>query len=156
MLVVEANGCFDTALVDVIDIASDIVVTITADPTEILDCTIDAISLTSNVTGAVNMDYDWTFGGQIISNNQNTTVNQSGTYTLTVTDPVSGCTGEADVFIDDNTDFPPMDIAPAPVLNCIDSIGTLMGSSPINGVEFFWATINGTDTTTIEIAKRSM
>ncbi len=148
-LIVEANGCFDTAFVNVVDITVDLTVNITATPTEVLDCTIDAINLEGEAVGAPTANFSWVFNNTVISNNQTITVNEAGSYQLTVTDPASGCTATADIVIDDNTDFPPLFIDAPPVLNCVDTVGILSGGSAINGVQFFWATINGTDTTII-------
>lgn len=148
-LIVEANGCFDTAFVNVVDVSSDLTADITASPTEILDCTIDMINLTGSAVGAPSVDYSWEYNGQEISTDPSITVDEAGVYTLTVTDPISGCQDIEQIEIDDNTDFPPLDIAPPPTLNCLDSVGTLSGSSTISNVEFFWATINGTDTVII-------
>lgn len=135
-LIVEADGCFDTAFVNVVDISVDMSVMVTATPTEILDCTIDAINLESVVTGAANVDYDWMFNNNTISTSQTVTVDESGTYQLIVTEPLSGCTAVADIFIDDNTDFPPLFIDTPPMLNCIDTVGTLSGGSSISDVQF--------------------
>ena len=149
MLIVMANGCADTAFVTVEQAAATLTASITATPTEVLNCIIDAINLVGSVSGANAANYTWTYNGQTISTNPTITVNQSGTYTLTVVDPTNGCQDIEQIFIDDNTEFPPLSIGPAPTLNCIDTVGTLTGSSSINGVQFFWATINGTDTTII-------
>ena len=149
MLIVHANGCSDTTFVTVEQATNTLTASITADPTEILNCTIDAINLTGSVTGAASADYSWEFNGNEISTNSSITVNEGGTYTLTVTDPTTGCSDVTNIFIDDNTEFPPLAIDTPPVLNCLDSVGTLSGSSSVNGVDFFWATINGTDTTII-------
>ena len=148
-LIVEANGCFDTAFVNVVDLSTDLTASIVASPTEILDCTIDMINLTGSATGAPSVDYSWEYNGQVISTAPSVTVDEAGIYTLTVIDPLSGCQDIEQVTIDDNTDFPPLEIAPPPTLNCLDSVGTLSGSSPINNVDFFWATIDGTDTVII-------
>jgi len=148
-LVVEANGCFDTAFVNVVDIVVDLTANITATPTEVLDCQIDAINLVGAVSGAPTADFSWVYNNSVISTDPTITVDQGGTYQLIVTDALSGCADTTDIFIDDNTDFPPLFVDAPPVLNCIDTVANLSGGSSVSGVQFFWATINGTDTTII-------
>ena len=77
-LIVEANGCFDTAFVDVVDLSSNLTASITATRTEILDCTIDAINLVGDVVGTLSADYSWSFNNQVISTNSTITVDEGG------------------------------------------------------------------------------
>ncbi|MEZ4932999.1 MAG: SprB repeat-containing protein [Saprospiraceae bacterium] len=73
-LIVGSNGCFDTAFVNVIDLTADLTANITATPTEILDCTIDAINLMGSVIGTTSANYVWSLNNQDISTNQTITV----------------------------------------------------------------------------------
>ena len=146
---VSANGCSSTAMVEVTDISTNVVTSITSSPGELLDCTIDEITLTGTATGTPNATYQWYLNGNLAGTGNPLVVDQGGNYQLVVTDLASGCSDAENILIDDNTDFPPLFVNPSPPLNCKDTSVTVSGGSPTPGVQFYWATINGTDTTVI-------
>ncbi|MBI5916521.1 MAG: gliding motility-associated C-terminal domain-containing protein [Bacteroidetes bacterium] len=148
-LTVSANGCTGTASLQVIDLETQVTVSITSSPGEILDCTISEITLSASATGTGNPNYVWYQNGVQVGTGISLGVQAGGTYQVVAFDPQSSCADTTSVVIDDNTEFPPLDTDPAPLLNCQDTAVTVSGSSPINGVTYFWATINGTDTTII-------
>ncbi len=145
-LTVTRNGCTSTASVQVVSIVTNVVVNIVSSPGELLDCIISEIDLNANVTGSANPSFVWTLNGQPIGTDQGYTTQSGGTYVVVVTDPASGCTGTASIVISDNTDYPAVETNPAPLMNCQDTVVTISGTSPVNGVTFEWVTINGTDT----------
>lgn len=149
VLTVSSNGCQSTASEQVITIGTVVTVNIVSSPGEILDCIVSQITLTAQVTGTNSPSIVWYQNGQQIGTGTTYPVNNGGAYNVIVTDPASGCTGTASVNISDNTDYPGVQVNPAPLMNCQDTLVTISGSSPVNGVTFQWATINGTDTVII-------
>ncbi len=67
------------------------------------------------------LSFNWqTQDGHIVLgvNAPNLTLDSSGTYLLTVTNTVNGCTGSAAVFVGEDFEKPAIQLAPAPELNC--------------------------------------
>lgn len=148
-LIVSANGCKDTVSVQVTNLQTQVSVSLASSPGEILDCVVSQVQLTASVTGSVNPAYVWLLNGAPAGTGSSLVANASGTYQVIVTDQPSGCTGTASVYIEDDSDFPPLFVNPAPKLNCKDTVVTVSGGSSANGIQFFWATVSGTDTTII-------
>ncbi|MEO1261201.1 MAG: gliding motility-associated C-terminal domain-containing protein [Bacteroidota bacterium] len=105
-----------------------------------IDClnpnlTITGESMTPNVT------YSWTGPNGFTSTDQNPTVNQGGTYTLTVTGP-NGCTSTADAEVEQDADLPNAS-ADGGLIDCENPMLDLMGNSTTPGVTFAWVGPNG-------------
>lgn len=148
-LTVSRNGCSSTSSVQVVNLATNITANVTSSPGEILDCTVSEITLTANVNGTSNPNFVWFLNGQQVGTGQDYVLQDSGMYTVVVTDPTTGCTGSASLSISDNSDYPQLSVNPAPVLNCVDTLVTISGSSAINGVTFQWISVMGADTTIV-------
>ena len=148
-LIVSANGCKDTVTVEVTDLQTQVDVSIIASPGEILDCVISQIQLVATATGANNTSYAWLLNGNPVSTAGTLIADASGIYLVIVTDQDSGCSGAASIEIEDNSDFPPLFVNTPAQLNCKDTLVTVSGGSVVNGVQFLWATVSGTDTTII-------
>jgi gliding motility-associated-like protein len=146
-LIVSLNGCADTTAVSVSANTTQPSVTAAASPSEFLDCVVTEITLTGLVTGTSSAGFAWWFNGSQVSNLPSFQVNQSGDYTLVLTELNSLCTDTATITIGLNEIYPQLFLDPAPVITCKDSIVTLSGGSPATGILFQWAIINGTDTT---------
>lgn len=120
-----------------------------------LNCSFPSLTLDGGGSSSGGtISYSWTYtpsqGGSPpgISSGGNTQypqVNQPGTYTLTVTNSVSGCTATASATV--NVDFtPPLAFAPAPgALSCSNPSLTLsgVGSSTGSSFSYLWSTVNG-------------
>jgi len=96
-----------------------------------------------------NFEPIWTTqGGNFTSatNVWNPTVNQPGTYTLTVLNNQNGCTATASVTIAQNTLAPTALIPPHGILTCTEKTVTLSsaGSSTGGNFTYTWTTPNGT------------
>jgi len=111
---------------------------VTAGATLALNCTttngqISATSTTPNVT------YSWSGPNITAGGNTSTpTVNGAGTYIVTVTDPLSGCTNTDTVFVTSNTTVPNITGGPPASLNCTTPSATITASSSTSGVIYSW------------------
>jgi gliding motility-associated-like protein len=139
-----ANGCTQTAS---IDISQDIVkptVAITDPATEVLTCTTTNIDLTA--TGAVS--YEW-------STNETTatiSVDELGTYVVEGTG-ANGCSNTANIFIDQDITAPTLTISPsAPELTCDVKSITLTASASGAGTTYEWGDGSTNATLTITSA----
>lgn len=148
-LTVTRNGCSASTSVQVIDLETTVTPSIVSSPGEILDCVVSEITVSASATGTTNANYVWFQNGQQIGTGATYPVQNGGVYVVVATDIASGCSGSASITISDNTDYPQLDLNPAPLMNCLDTLVTISGSSPVNGVTFEWAIINGTDTTIV-------
>jgi len=110
---------------------------------------ISASSMTDNVS------YLWDGPLGFTDDVANPVILDPGTYTVTITDPVNGCTTMEDVIVDDARDLPEDLVAEADVtlLNCDDQnqMSTLTASSSTAGVEFTWTGDNINTTTSSSI-----
>lgn len=90
----ETNGCISVLMVHITQ--STIPTTADAGPDRTLSCGINALTINGSGTGANNLIYAWTAAdnGHLVSgaNTPVATIDQSGTYTLLVTNPANGCT----------------------------------------------------------------
>src|SRR5439155_4229846 len=91
--------------------------------------------------------FSWgTSDGHILSGGNTATplVDQPGTYTLTVTDPVNGCSSSAAVVVTQDLTKPDVSAGAAPApLTCTTTQVSLNGSSTTTGAAFSWATTDG-------------
>ncbi len=150
ILTVSANGCSATASVQVTNTQTVVEASITSLPGELLNCTIDQITLSGSATGITGTpSYIWLENGLPISTNANLIVDVGGMYQLVVFDALTGCGDTTAISISDDTDYPPMELGDPTDLNCLQTSSELTASTDVNGVQFFWATISGTDTTVV-------
>lgn len=98
-----------------------------------LNCINSTVVLSGSST-TPGVTYQWTNGPASASYS----VNSGGTYTLTVTDPINGCTNTASVAIVANTTLPDISIANPTQLSCNNPSVTLNGSSTTAGVTYQW------------------
>lgn len=133
-----ANGCTNTATTTIglnqtVPLVSATTATLTcAQPTAVL-------SGSSNASGAT---YVWGGPGGFAANGQQPTVNTSGTYTVTATNPANGCTGTTTTTVSENKTAPAAAIATpgGTSLTCLVSSVSLQASG---GGGYIWAGPNG-------------
>jgi gliding motility-associated-like protein len=132
-----ANGCTATATVNVTQNISP--PNANAGPTQVLTCTTTSVVLNGSSSTA-GTTFSWA-GPGIVSGGATATptVNQPGTYTLTVTDPSNGCTSTSTVNITQNITPPIANAGATQVLNCTTTSVVLSGSSSTGGAAFSWA-----------------
>lgn len=139
------NGCTATAQTSVFQ--NTVPPPTSIAPPGTLTCTVQSLSL-EGLPGGPGFTYAWqTTGGNIISgaNTASPTINQPGTYTLTVTDLGNGCSATAIAQIASNTAAPVISAASPQTLTCAVAQVPLNGtvSQPPNGFSVNWSTSNG-------------
>ena len=128
------TGCTNTATVSVSSNTSLPNVSITNTPT--VSCATPTVTLTgSSTTSGVN--YQWSPGGTTPTSGS-TNVSSGGSYTLTVTNPVNGCSAQATVIVVTNTATPNVSAGSDQLLTCSQTSATLTGSSTTTGASFSW------------------
>ena len=138
------TGCsaIDTAYV-AIDTLSPVVV---ISPVDILTCYTPTLSL--NASGSVSggsASLAWTTSGGNIVSGENTVsplINAPGTYILTLTDNLNGCTAEGAIIVNGNFTTPIVDVIGGS-FNCFDGGVQIFGQFDTIGVSFSWSGPNG-------------
>lgn len=138
--------CFRTATVNVILNPNQLSAWIT--PPQPLGCGSPTTLLVGNSNQGAFSVYEWsTIDGNIVSgaNLKNCTVNQVGTYTLLVTNSVTGCTATTEVTVTLTNDVPTSIATSNGLITCaLDSVPLLgAGSSGGPNITYSWTTISG-------------
>lgn len=161
-----ANGCTSTDLV-VVNL-NNTPPNANAGLDQVLNCVVLSVNLSgSSTTPGVN--YLWT--GPSITSGAATSAaaaNGPGTYTVTITDPVNGCTSTDMAIITLNNTLPNANAGPDDILNCTITSLNLAGSSTTPAVNYLWTgasisasggtatpTINGPGTYTVTVTDPS-
>ncbi len=133
-LTVEApNGCTATATATV---SPDANVPNAAATGGLLNCSIDTITLSgSSTTPGTNLS--WSGPNGFTSLLPNPMISQPGTYTLTVSNPANGCSGQATATVILNNTTPGA-AAIGGTLTCASPNFTLQGNSATAGVTWAW------------------
>ncbi|HFA49118.1 MAG TPA: T9SS type B sorting domain-containing protein [Bacteroidetes bacterium] len=143
------NGCSDTSSVDVFEYFAMPV----ADAGEGGD-TISCTNLSENIGGintsfGADIEYEWTSspGGHFtsVTDEDFAQVDSAGTYYLTVTNILSGCTAIDSAIVVDAIDPLNVVVGPGGILNCEDTTFTLdaSGSNIAQFVNFHWENSSG-------------
>jgi gliding motility-associated-like protein len=112
---------------------------ISVTPTAELSCSNGQVQLNGSST-TPNATFSWSGPGIVSGGNTATpTVNQAGSYTLTVTNPIDGCSGQAQVTVSANTSLPNINAGADQQLTCANATATLSGSSSTPGATFSWS-----------------
>jgi gliding motility-associated-like protein len=141
-----SNGCTATDVALVVD--SRQLPVAEAGPEDIVNCYQPSLQINGAASSnGPEYTYSWTTAdGNILSgaNTLTPTVNQSGTYTLLVSNTANGCTNTDAVFINQNTAPPFAEAGAAGLLTCTEFTVTLAGSAS-TGSEFtyVWTTADG-------------
>jgi hypothetical protein len=137
------NGCVAQPVQAVVNVIQAPVVN--AGPDTTVNCTNPSITITGSGTGS-NLRFAWTSsGGNIVSgaDSSSVTVDEGGTYFLTVTDTVNNCSVMDSVIVGADFFSPDANAGPDTVLTCVITQVTLQGSSATAGVTFSWKALNG-------------
>lgn len=128
------NGCTSTALAQVIPDAN---LPNASASGGTLTCAIDSIQLDGAST-TPNAQIIWDGPGGFSSTQEDPFVTVNGTYTLTVTNPVNGCTVQASAVVNLNNTTPGA-TATGGTVTCAAPSLNLQGSSSTNGVTYSWS-----------------
>lgn len=132
-----SNGCFTT---DSATVAQNVVKpgNVNASTSGDITCVTDSVTLTaSSSTGGVI--YSWS-GPSFSSAEATPLVGSTGTYFVTVTDPVNGCFETRSVTVNENKSIPGgITSSVSGVLTCAVDTVTVTTSSTTGGVEYSWS-----------------
>ncbi|MBA2612999.1 MAG: SBBP repeat-containing protein [Bacteroidetes bacterium] len=137
------NGCSTSQTLSITQ--NTLSPSISATTSATLTCTNTFVNLTgtSATSGVI---YSWT--PQNV--NTNTTIATSaGNYSLTVTNPLNGCSTQTVLFVSQNTNAPIISATTPATLTCTNTLVTLTGTSATSGVTYSWAPQNVTTNTAI-------
>lgn len=146
-----ANGCSSTASLTVLQNITVPVLSI--QPPAPFTCLLTEQTLSAQALGGGNVSLAWaaSSGGQISAgaNTFTPTITAPGTYTLTTTGPINGCTATASVTVMADTLAPSLSIAPPAVLNCTTAVVTLTANAQPAAGTYLWSgsgIVSGGDT----------
>jgi gliding motility-associated-like protein len=114
-----------------------------------ITCTISSVVVNGSVNGNnANFAFAWSTPNGIILNGANeisATVGAPGTYLLTVTSLINGCTATTSVQVTQDASIPEVEIGPAAALNCLTAQLQLNGSNSSQGssLTYSWTTQGG-------------
>ncbi|MFK8103107.1 MAG: choice-of-anchor L domain-containing protein [Saprospiraceae bacterium] len=142
-----SNACADMTTVEVTD--DFVLPSANAGPDGILTCDNTDYQLNGmSSSNGVDFDYEWrNESGALISNEVNTTVSETGNYTLTVINTINGCRDSAQVNVTPDDNLPTAVGGNGGVLNCAIATVNLDGSasSTISGnTSYVWQNDVGT------------
>ena len=110
------------------------------DPEEIT-CINNEVEIVIDVTPLAEYDYEWsTDEGNIVEtlgDDEAILVDQSGVYFVTVTD-MYGCSQEYDIEVEEDIEFPELDITSSNDIDCINSTSELEVDANLNGLDYEW------------------
>lgn len=140
-----SNGCTDEVSVTVDD--NSTIVTADVDVVGQITCANGSVTLIgTNVVGSNNPIFTWSNG----MSGQTITVGTVGPITLTVTDDITGCTGDVIALVTSDTDAPTAVAGVSGQLNCDDTSVVLStaGSSTGGNISLSWSTTDPNNITT--------
>ena len=139
------NGCTATAS----SVVSQDIATPNASiaPAATLTCVLLNTTLTASSTTA-NASFNW--GGGITTATK--TVSLPGAYTVTVTDPLNGCTVSSSVNVTQTISTPNISLTNTGILSCVNANVTINASSTTPNVTYDWGAGNTTTSNTVTIA----
>ncbi len=139
-----SNNCQSLASVMVVDFTQPPGVSIGAP--DKLTCMDSTVVLSATVSGGSSLVWSWA-GPGILSGETTSSpvVDAPGTYAVTVTNQLSGCSSTASAAVTQDTAAPSAMVAAPSVLTCVLDEITLNGSGSSTGLDFtyFWTTANG-------------
>jgi len=114
----------------------------------ILSCLTSTLTLQGVGSGAPMLTYQWiaSNGGNIVSgqNTPNPVIDQDGAYTLTVENPVNGCTASDNILISNDLNAPSANAGTPSTLTCAVTSTQLLGTASSGPtVSYLWIASNG-------------
>ena len=145
------NGC-DVTSADVVITQDTNIPTVEAGLPVELTCAVTTIALDGTGTTVAGVDYLWTGPGTILNETTLTpTVDAPGVYTLTVTNPVTGCVSTDTVTVTEDVLAPTVTVTPtATELTCDVTTITIASAPVVQGAaSYLWST--GETTASIDV-----
>ena len=141
-----STGC---ASIDSVEIGIDTIIPdVDAGPDQVLTCAVYSVVL-DGFTSIINAEFLWTTNGGNISSDptmEDVNVGGSGTYYLTVTNPVNGCSNVDSTLVDADDDLPKVDVGDNLDFTCADTVFTIQAvvTEPGSGaLVYTWSTSDG-------------
>ncbi len=141
-----STGCIS---IDSVEIGIDTIIPdVDAGPGQSLTCATNSVLL-DGFTSILNAEFLWTTNGGNISSNpimEDINANGSGTYYLTVTNPLNGCSNLDSTVVDADDDLPKVDVGDNLDFTCIDTVFTILAVDSMSGSGQFgytWSTSDG-------------
>jgi hypothetical protein len=160
MLTNPVNGCTNNTTVQVTQNTTPpaAVAATTASGSNQITCANGSQTL-SGSSSTAGVSYAWTGPNGYSASTATAIASAAGSYMLTVTNPVNGCTAAASVALQQNTSLPTGVTATAASpgqITCNNTSVALTGSSTTSGVSYHWSSPNGfsasTANTTVQAA----
>ncbi|MDF1697996.1 MAG: gliding motility-associated C-terminal domain-containing protein [Saprospiraceae bacterium] len=113
-----------------------------AEPSNVIDCVIESIVLSTDEQDNVN--YIWSLNGENIDNAAEIEISDIGTYGLLAIDTITGCSNEADLIISSLVDYPNISLSVPQSLDCDNEQIEIIASSIQSGDNLisFWTDEN--------------
>jgi len=113
-----------------------------AEPDSIIDCVIKSITLSTDQEENVN--YTWSFNGEMVENTIELEISETGTYGLLAIDTITGCSGVADLIISSLVEYPNINLEAPEMLDCDNSEIVIQASTIHSGQNLtsFWQDAN--------------
>jgi gliding motility-associated-like protein len=130
-----------------VDVEKDVAIPVAeAGESQILNCTIESLSLDGTSSSTGDFSYEWTGPGLLSgAATLSPQVNEPGTYVILVSNNFNGCTSEDEVLIEQDIAQPVAQIASPAVLNCELESQSLDGTATNQGSIFVYEwTTSGT------------
>jgi len=111
-----------------------------------ITCQNNSVIISGESSGPLNeVVFEWLFEGNFISDQIEIQVDEAGEYILQITNFTNGCTSFDTIIVEENMQFPEIDIIPPSSLNCIDTIIQVdaSNSSVGNDFDYQWISISG-------------
>jgi gliding motility-associated-like protein len=119
-----------------------------AGPIQLLTCDVTLVSLDGTASSSGNnISYEWTNAdGGVVGTTTVIQVDQTGTYTLLVTNTENGCTALGTTTVEPDTELPMADAGSGAILDCQVFSAVLDGSASSSGtgISYQWLDQNGT------------
>ena len=148
-LTVALGSCTANAIATVIQDTTHPVITATASPLQ-LTCTATPSTLTANST-TPGVNYSWrNSAGIIIASTASTSVTMPGNYTLTVTNPVNGCSSGSLIIVTQDTVAPTgITASHTGIITCLNPGISIAATVSSTGMNYSWTGPNGFTASTL-------
>ncbi|MEO6305921.1 MAG: gliding motility-associated C-terminal domain-containing protein, partial [Bacteroidia bacterium] len=155
VMIEATNGCLSTGTVSVANATISPSVVAGTGTAQTISCTNSMVTIAPTFTPAANLTYTWNGPGIVgSSNNSSVQVNQNGSYSLTVTNSVTGCTSTSITVAVVGTNVPPtLNISSTSSIgiSCQPNTNTVsLTASSSGAVTYSWS--NGATTAIINTA----